>query len=106
MENLTARRGRTAKRSFATGLVKRFEGKLSSEHFAVLMAASNGGYAGAAAALDIPIGTVKSRLNRARERLAAILSNERHPNGAPMWAPDGTSLDEDGNRSIFNDVDA
>ena len=29
----------------------------------------------------------------------------RHPNGAPKYAPDGTMLDEKGNRSIFDDVD-
>jgi hypothetical protein len=29
----------------------------------------------------------------------------RHPNGAPMYAPDGMMLDEHGNRSVFDDVD-
>jgi sugar lactone lactonase YvrE len=29
-----------------------------------------------------------------------------HDNGAPMFAPDGMMLDKDGNRSIFDDVDA
>lgn len=29
-----------------------------------------------------------------------------HPNGAPMFAADGTLLDQHGNRSIFDDVDA
>lgn len=29
----------------------------------------------------------------------------KHDNGAPMFAPDGTMLDEKGNRSIFDDVD-
>lgn len=30
----------------------------------------------------------------------------KHPrNGAPLWSPDGTLLDENGNRSIFDDVD-
>lgn len=28
-----------------------------------------------------------------------------HPNGAPMYAADGTLLDSEGNRSIFDDVD-
>lgn len=28
-----------------------------------------------------------------------------HPNGAPMFAPDGMMLDEYGQRSIFDDVD-
>jgi len=28
-----------------------------------------------------------------------------YPNGQPMFTPDGMMLDEDGNRSIFDDVD-
>lgn len=28
-----------------------------------------------------------------------------HPNGAPLFAPDGTMLDDKGNRSVFDDVD-
>lgn len=28
-----------------------------------------------------------------------------HKNGAPMFAPDGTMLDDKGNRSIFDDID-
>lgn len=35
------------------------------------------------------------------DRQAAV----RHPNGAPMFAPDGTMLDDKGARSIFDDVD-
>lgn len=31
--------------------------------------------------------------------------HDKHPNGAPLWSPDGTMLDEHGNRSIFDDVD-
>jgi hypothetical protein len=30
---------------------------------------------------------------------------DRLPNGMPMWSLDGTLLDEQGNRSIFDDVD-
>lgn len=29
----------------------------------------------------------------------------RYPNGAPMYAGDGMMLDENGNRSVFDDVD-
>lgn len=29
----------------------------------------------------------------------------RYDNGAPMFARDGTMLDDDGSRSIFDDVD-
>lgn len=31
--------------------------------------------------------------------------NQKHPNGQPAYSPDGTMLDENGNRSIFDDVD-
>lgn len=29
----------------------------------------------------------------------------KYPNGAPKFAPDGTLLDDKGNRSIFDDID-
>lgn len=105
METQASKRGRTPKHTFSTGLVERFENELTPAHFAILMAITNGGYAGASAALSIPVGTCKSRLNRARAALAAILSCETHPNGAPKWAPDGMMLNEDGTRSTFDDVD-
>lgn len=35
----------------------------------------------------------------------AIDAALKHNNGSPMYAPDGTLLDERGNRSIFDDVD-
>lgn len=31
--------------------------------------------------------------------------NGKYPNGAPMYSQDGTLLDPNGNRSIFDDVD-
>ena len=31
--------------------------------------------------------------------------SDRHANGCPKWSPDGTMLDDRGNRSIFDDVD-
>ena len=31
--------------------------------------------------------------------------DQKHPNGSPRYSPDGTMLDSDGNRSIFDDVD-
>jgi hypothetical protein len=34
----------------------------------------------------------------------AAQAAERHPNGAPKYAPDGTMLDAKGNRSIFDDI--
>lgn len=32
-------------------------------------------------------------------------AESRYPGGQPMYAPDGTMLDELGNRSIFDDID-
>lgn len=32
-------------------------------------------------------------------------ADQKHPNGAPMWAADGTLLDDKGKRSVFDDVD-
>lgn len=40
-----------------------------------------------------------------RAALEKVRGEERHANGAPKWAPDGTLLDDKGNRSIFDDVD-
>ena len=48
------------------------------------------------------------RFAEACQRLAAVCKIDRaatYPNGQPMFAPDGMMLDEDGNRSIFDDVD-
>lgn len=38
---------------------------------------------------------------------AVIQAGREHayPNGAPMFSPSGTMLDEHGNRSIFDDID-
>lgn len=51
------------------------------------------------------LGTVKSRLSRARIHLNLLRARAVHPNGKPKFAEDGTLLDEQGNRSIFDDVD-
>jgi hypothetical protein len=37
--------------------------------------------------------------------LYAAQKSEKHPNGAPKYAADGTLLDDRGKRSIFDDVD-
>lgn len=36
---------------------------------------------------------------------AVLVSGYHWPNGAPMFSDDGTMLDENGNRSVFDDVD-
>ncbi len=40
---------------------------------------ANLGYTGAAAALGVPVGTVRSRLSRARRRLADALATDQYP---------------------------
>lgn len=94
---------------------------LSDDHVLVLTAAVDGAsYRLIAYKCVIPVNTVKSRLSRARAAIAVHLEEFRqqelrakheadektYPNGAPMYAPDGMMLDDDGNRSIFDDVDA
>lgn len=52
-------------------------------------------------------GKVDSPPNYGEESLAEYerQARDKHPNGAPKYARDGTLLDERGNRSIFDDVD-
>lgn len=63
-------------------------------------------YEAIAAHLGLKIGTVKSRLHRARAAMKVKAATERYENGAPKWAEDGTLLSPDGGRSGFDDVDA
>lgn len=78
-------------------------GKFTPDQLDILFGHANGwSYAELVERLGLKLGTVKSRLNRARLKLMPLL---KHPNGAPMYAPDGTMLNEDGIRSIFDDVD-
>jgi DNA-directed RNA polymerase specialized sigma24 family protein len=81
---------------------------LSPEHHEILTATLDKTYEEVAAALTMPLGTVRSRLNRAREALQHQINKTlKHDNGKPMYAPDGkTPLNDDGTRSIFSDVDA
>jgi len=60
-------------------------GRLSNEHREVLslVGVEQMSYAEAAAVLDVPIGTVMSRLARAREQLRRLLSPEGSAAGTP-----------------------
>jgi DNA-directed RNA polymerase specialized sigma24 family protein len=54
--------------------LERFKDKLSAEHFNVLRASLSGqSYSATAATLSIKVGTVKSRLNRARIALGKLV---------------------------------
>lgn len=67
--------------------VHRALARVSGEHRAVLVLADLQGldYAEVATALDIPVGTVKSRLHRARLEMARLLGHlkEAEPAGGP-----------------------
>lgn len=54
--------------------------KLSADHRAILEA--EGSYEDKAASLNIPLGTVRSRLNRARAKLIALRETEPAPQEA------------------------
>lgn len=92
---------------FAEKLIFAFSDQMSPEHTNVLlnrdvMLCS---YEQIAETTGHSIGTVKSRLNRARVQLNLLRVRAVHPNGNPKFADDGTMLDEQGKRSIFDDVD-
>ncbi|GAA3021260.1 hypothetical protein GCM10020229_35580 [Kitasatospora albolonga] len=54
-------------------------------------------YAAAAEALGVPVGTVRSRLSRARDRLRALTEAElRRPRPAPAARPDSAPADRPG----------
>jgi RNA polymerase sigma-70 factor (ECF subfamily) len=69
--------------------VQRALGEISDDHRAVLVLHELQGldYAGVAAALDIPVGTVKSRIHRARLEMAALLGHLR-PTAEPVAPAD------------------
>jgi hypothetical protein len=91
-----------SQRQIVASQIERWRGALKAPHLEILQASLTQSYQEMAVSLDIPLGSVRSRLHRAR---AILLSFFKHPNGAPMYAKDGTMLDEHGNRSIFDDVD-
>lgn len=55
---------------------------LTRAHYAILMAEFGKDYATVAQTLNLPLGTVKSRLNRARKRLVAALEKAREARAA------------------------
>ncbi|ROT93460.1 sigma-70 family RNA polymerase sigma factor [Altererythrobacter sp. FM1] len=63
-----------------TGDILSLVSRLPDEHRSVLLliGVEDLSYAEAAAVLDIPLGTVMSRLSRARERLRAMIAEEPH----------------------------
>ncbi|MFP4234073.1 MAG: RNA polymerase sigma factor [Nitriliruptoraceae bacterium] len=63
----------------------------SSRHALVLVAVEGLSYEDAGAALDLPVGTVKSRVSRARARLAGLLTEASHdpPSTADTRATSG-----------------
>ena len=62
---------------------------LSDDEYALLMLATESGlsYEEMAETLDIPVGTVRSRLARARKRVRAALRSSAHPTGNEIHAP-------------------
>lgn len=59
--------------------------KLPEHHAAVLIAVDVEGldYTEAALVLDVPVGTIRSRLNRARAQLRALVVKQMEPEGLP-----------------------
>lgn len=68
--------------NFSHEEIDRFADRLRQEHVAVLRLSDGLSYEGISAELNIPIGTVRSRLNRARGRLSALLEQEAPNAGA------------------------
>ncbi|MEK6750569.1 MAG: RNA polymerase sigma factor [Pseudomonadota bacterium] len=72
----------SADQALTTNLIQAALDKLSEEHRAVVTLHDVEGYTlqELAVTLDVPIGTLKSRLHRARAALRGILSDLREPN--------------------------
>lgn len=60
---------------------------------------------------SVTVAEIKDHSDAAKTAILAIdvRTDEqraaKHPNGRHQWSPDGTLLNENGNRSIFDDVD-
>ncbi len=64
---------------FSQEAVAAYKDELSKNHFAILIlaCASAGEYQPICVALNLPLGTVKSRLHRARKVLSALIADAR-----------------------------
>ncbi len=67
------------KTDYPTEVVERYEDRLKKPYFAILMLASAGDEASIAHTLNVPRGTVKSRLSRARAELAKLIRADAEP---------------------------
>ncbi|MFI1825132.1 RNA polymerase sigma factor [Streptomyces sp. NPDC020412] len=70
--------------------------KRSEREVFALVVWSELGYAAAAQALGIPVGTVRSRLSRARERLRKLVEEELTPGARVVEPPTGSGHVTDG----------
>lgn len=68
-------------REFTTDQIERHAAKLRANHHEVLCAAIGNNMRTIGERLNIPLGTVKSRLHRARLRLGHLVAAEERENG-------------------------
>ena len=87
LEPASAMRPATQEHSVQHAELLRVLARLSDDHRAVLLlvAVEDLSYAEAARVLDVPVGTVMSRLSRARDSLSALLADD-DPKRAPRPA--------------------
>lgn len=92
--------------NYSEAVIERYKLLFTSEQYLLLIAHTENDYKKLSETYVVPLGTIKSRINRARTVIARALAEDKHPNGALKWSRDGeTFLDDKGNRSIFDDVD-
>ena len=65
-------RGYPSRQLFSAEEISAQESKLKSSHFAILMASLTHDYAAMAAMFNVSMGTIRSRLHRARQAMAKI----------------------------------
>lgn len=67
-----------SRESYSPEIVREYEHKLAKGHHAMLVAAAETvGYAALAARLSLPVGTVKSKLHRARAAIARLIASDK-----------------------------